>query len=54
MPHRVFTQFFSFFIDCMGENMICVDDMDTCKNMLSPCCQMDPDAPIDEAPEARR
>ena len=45
-----------FLIDCMGENMICVDDMDTCKNMLSPCCQMDPDAPppIDEAPEARR
>ena len=38
----------------MGDNMICVDDMDTSKNMLSPCCQMDPDVPppLDEALEA--
>lgn len=25
--------------DCMGGN-VCVDDMDTCRNMISPCCQM--------------
>ena len=36
------------------ERVICVDDMDTSKNMLSPCCQMDPDVPppLDEALEA--
>ena len=25
--------------DCMGGN-VCVDDMDACMNMISPCCMM--------------
>ena len=27
--------------DCIGDNMVCFDDvnMDTCKNMMSPCCR---------------
>jgi len=30
--------------DCMGGN-VCVDDMDSCMNMVSPCCQMGAAAP---------
>lgn len=30
--------------DCIGGN-ICVDDMDSCLNMIAPCCQMDTGAP---------
>ena len=26
--------------DCIGDNMACVDDMDSCMNMIAPCCQM--------------
>ena len=28
--------------DCIGDNMACVDDMDSCMNMIAPCCQMAP------------
>merc|ERR1711994_62809 len=36
--------------DCMGGN-VCVDDMDTCMNMISPCCQMVPEGSGSEAEE---
>ena len=26
--------------DCMEEGNVCVDDMETCRNMVAPCCQM--------------
>merc|ERR1712080_362594 len=26
--------------DCMEEGNVCVDDMETCRNMFAPCCQM--------------
>ena len=28
--------------DCIGDNMACVDDMDSCMNMIAPCCLMAP------------
>ena len=34
--------------DCLGGN-VCVDDMDTCMNMIAPCCQKAPEVP--EVPE---
>ena len=30
--------------DCLGGN-VCVDDMDGCMNMISPCCMMGSAAP---------